>query len=38
VLVVAVQEVEGFGDEVEFVTLAEAQGFGEADVGGIEYG
>ena len=33
-LVVAIQEIEGFGDEVEFVALAEAHEFGEAEVGG----
>src|ERR1019366_747110 len=33
-LIVAVEEIEGFGDEVEFVALTEAHGFGEAEVGG----
>ncbi len=32
-LVVAVEQVERFGDKVEFVALAEAQGSGEAKVG-----
>ena len=33
-LVVTVQKIEGFGREVEPVALAEAQGFGEAEIGG----
>ena len=33
-LVVAIEEVEGFGDEVEFVALAEAQGASDAQVRG----